>query len=93
MKPFGALAPHRDPPRNFKHGVFRGGSSPEDIYRRIVGGIEGTPMPSVPIATDHPQGLPIEQVWDLVNFVRSLQYSEVEALSSSSSLDDSKGAK
>lgn len=55
-------------PRNLAQGLYRGGRRPLDIYRRIRGGIEGGPMPK--------QGPAIkdEQVWDLVNFVRTLPY-------------------
>ncbi|MCA9131928.1 MAG: cytochrome c [Planctomycetales bacterium] len=60
----GALPPRKIVPRDFREGLFRGGSEPEHIYRRISLGIDGTPMPA---AT-----LPPEDIWHLVNFVRSL---------------------
>ncbi len=60
----GALPPRRITPRDFREGLFRGGSEPEHIYRRIAVGIDGTPMPA---AT-----LPEQDIWHLVNYVRSL---------------------
>lgn len=60
----GALPPRKITPRDFREGLFRGGSEPEHIYRRIAVGIDGTPMPA---AT-----LPEEDIWHLVNYVRSL---------------------
>ena len=60
----GALPPRKILPRDFRIGLFRGGSKPEQIYRRIAEGIDGTPMPA---AT-----LPVEDIWHLVNYVRSL---------------------
>ena len=60
----GALPVRKVSPRNFEQGVFRGGKAPEDLYRRIALGIEGTPMPAAAVGA--------EQIWDLVNFVRSL---------------------
>lgn len=60
----GALPPRKISPRDFREGLFRGGSEPEHIYRRIAVGIDGTPMPA---AT-----LPEADIWHLVNYVRSL---------------------
>jgi mono/diheme cytochrome c family protein len=59
----GALPPRRTLARDFRLGLFRGGSEPERIYRRIAEGIDGTPMPAAAI--------PTEDIWHLVNFVRS----------------------
>ncbi len=60
----GALPPRKIVPRDFREGLYRGGSEPEQIYRRIAAGIDGTPMPA---AT-----LPPNDIWHLVNYVRSL---------------------
>lgn len=68
----GALPPVKDIPRKFQFGAFRGGHEPEDIYRRIVGGIDGSPMPAVAMRPRIEQGLTQEQVWELVSYVRSL---------------------
>lgn len=49
-------------------GRLKGGSAPLDIYRRILGGINGTPMPSFrTILWAEP-----ESIWDLVAWVRHL---------------------
>ena len=61
----GALPPRRILARDFRLGLFRGGSEPERIYRRIAEGIDGTPMPAAAI--------PPEDIWHLVNYVRSLE--------------------
>ena len=66
----GAFKPRYISPRNLQLGVFRGGNRPEDIYRRIANGIEGTPMPSAPT-------LASEEIWALVAFVRQLRFESV----------------
>ncbi|QEG43566.1 cytochrome c [Roseimaritima ulvae] len=65
----GALEPKNIQPRNFAEGVFHGGSTPQDLYRRITVGIAGTPMPAV---TFVPGEFEKQDVWHLINFVRSL---------------------
>ena len=72
MRELGALQPRHIQPRNLQSGVYRGGGRPEDLYRRIVLGIEGTPMPAVPLQPDNPLGLSERDVWDLINFLLSL---------------------
>jgi mono/diheme cytochrome c family protein len=76
VRPFvllGALKPRNIMPRNLLEGAYRGGSSPEDIYRKIVHGIEGTPMPAAAMgSTSSPTTLSDEDVWHLVNYVMSL---------------------
>ncbi len=54
-------------PRDLTQGIYRGGRRPLDIYRRIRGGIPGTPMPGADKLSD-------EQIWDTVNFIMSLPY-------------------
>ena len=61
----GALPPRRILARDFRLGLFRGGSEPERIYRRIAEGIDGSPMPAA--------ALQPEDIWHLVNYVRSLE--------------------
>ena len=68
----GALPIRKVSPRNFQEGVFRGGDSPESLFRRISLGIEGTPMPAAPVAP--------EEIWDLVNYVRSLKVEQADDL-------------
>lgn len=73
MLELGALKPRNILPRNLTLGAFRGGDSPEELYTRIVLGIEGTPMPAAPLKPANPQGLEEREVWDLVNYLLSLQ--------------------
>ncbi|MFU7562186.1 cytochrome c [Roseiconus sp. JC912] len=69
----GAMPPKNALPRNFTEGVFRGGSSREDLYRRITQGIEGSPMPAA--STFVPGEYEKVDIWHLINFIRSLQES------------------
>ena len=55
-------------PRNFKEDIFKGGSEPEDIYRRVMLGIPGTPMPSSKDLLKEPQ-----DPWALVYYVLKLK--------------------
>jgi len=81
----GMLQPRTIRPRNLRQGVFRGGLRPIDIYWRIMNGIEGTPMPA--LATNiRKEGDPPEakklnaaEIWDLVNYVQSLQYESINS--------------
>ncbi|MFO0941709.1 MAG: cytochrome c [Pirellulales bacterium] len=75
MKPLlkaGGLKPESMKPRDLRKGVFRGGSAPQDIFARIVNGIEGTSMPAAALQKNVPDGMTSDQIWDLVNFVLSL---------------------
>ena len=49
-------------------GMLHGGNRPVDIYRRIYGGINGTPMPSFAHALKNEP----ETVWNLVAYVMSV---------------------
>ena len=71
----GALPPHTINPRNFAEGVFRGGATPEDLYRRITVGIAGTPMPAITFVEGE---LESDDVWHLINFIRSLEEPPTE---------------
>jgi len=53
-------------PRDFTTGVFRSGSTPEDVFIRVKTGLSGTPMPGFTTYKD-------EQIWDLVHFILSLK--------------------
>lgn len=67
LQAMGALPPRRIVPRDFRLGVYRGGADPEKIYLRISQGIDGTPMPAA-------EGvLQPGDIWDLINYVRSLE--------------------
>ena len=76
----GALPPLNALPRNFAEGVFRGGASSKDLYRRITQGIDGTPMPA---ATFVDGQFEETDVWHLINFIRSLQTKEANDLQTS----------
>jgi mono/diheme cytochrome c family protein len=79
----GLLPPRTIRPRNLRLGVFRGGMRPIDIYWRLMNGIEGTPMPALATnvrqASDPPEAKKLmpEELWDLVNYVESLQYESI----------------
>lgn len=51
--------------RDLTRGRFRGGSSGTAIYRRIVCGVPGTPMPAA-------ENIAPDDVWQLVDYVRYL---------------------
>ena len=53
-------------PRDLTTGVFRAGNSSADIYRSIMTGINGTPMPS------YGSSIPPEDIWALVHYIQSL---------------------
>ena len=53
-----------------KRWTFRRGSAPQDIYRTVSIGVEGTPMPSFAEDLDE------ERRWHLVNYVLSLSPAE-----------------
>ncbi len=56
-------------PRDLTLGVFKGDPAPESVYRRIVAGLPGTPMPM----SDYLYG---DDAWHLVHYVRSLSSDE-----------------
>ncbi len=79
MRQAGALRPRQIHPRKLSWGVIHGGDDPEMIYRRLVTGIAGTPMPGLLVEESEvdggpspPVGLTPDQVWDLVVYVRHL---------------------
>jgi mono/diheme cytochrome c family protein len=53
-------------PRDFTTGVFRAGSTPEDVFIRIKTGLSGTPMPGYPNLKD-------DEIWDMAHFILSLK--------------------
>lgn len=65
----GALPPVNAVPRNFATGEFHGGGRAKDLYMRITQGIEGSPMPAVTFVEGEFEE---DDVWDLINFIRSL---------------------
>jgi mono/diheme cytochrome c family protein len=56
-------------PRDLTAGIFKGNPTPENVYRRIVAGLPGTPMPM----SDYLHG---ETAWHLTNYVLSLSSEE-----------------
>ena len=73
-----ALPPRTITPRNLRQGIYRGGRRPLDLYRRIYAGINGAPMPGVGPASPGAQGtLTPQEIWALVDYVRSLPYEAV----------------
>ncbi len=52
-------------PRDLTQGIFKGGPEPQQIYRRIVAGLPGSPMPM----SDWAYG---DDAWHLAHFVLSL---------------------
>ena len=76
LKPYlavGGLKPVAISPRDLRLGVYRGGAEPADLYRRIVQGIEGTPMPAVALKPENPQGLSEDEVWALVAYILNMK--------------------
>ncbi|WP_253160149.1 cytochrome c [Stieleria tagensis] len=81
----GAMPPKNALPRNFTEGVFRGGGTSADLYRRILTGIEGTPMPA---STFVPGQYEQDDIWNLINFVRSIKEPSEDPLAPASDTAD-----
>jgi mono/diheme cytochrome c family protein len=62
--------------RNLRLGIYRGGRRPVDLYRRMHVGIKGTPMPAQGPAPGNPGVLNPDQIWAVVEYVRTLPYEE-----------------
>jgi len=56
-------------PRDLTQGIFKGGAKPEHIYRRIIAGLPGSPMPM----NDWAYG---DDAWYLTHFVLTLSSPE-----------------
>ncbi|MEM6691879.1 MAG: c-type cytochrome [Planctomycetota bacterium] len=74
----GAMEPRNALPRNFTEGIFRGGASNEDLWYRITLGIDGSPMPA---ATYVDGQFEEDDIWHLINFIRSLQKAPTNPVS------------
>lgn len=74
------LPPQKLRPRNLRLGVYRGGRRPVDLYRRIHAGIVGSQMPQFGPAPGQPATLKPEEIWHLVDYVRSLPYEPESGL-------------
>lgn len=59
-------------PRDFTRGIFKGGRDPENVYRRIMRGMPGSPMPG------HAALKPGE-IGDIVHFILSLSDADAPA--------------
>jgi len=81
FKQKGALPPRTIHPRNLRLGVYRGGRRPIDLYWRLKNGIDGTPMPAVPMlpadAQPGAKGLSETDLWSLIDYVRNLPYEPI----------------
>ena len=55
------------PAADFNYGLYKGGGRPEDLYRTLLTGMAGTPMPSFADAIANE-----EEAWALVYYVLSL---------------------
>lgn len=79
------LTPRNIIPRNLREGVYRGGRRPVDLYLRILNGIDGSPMPAAVLkpqgAPPNAKGLTNEDIWHIVDYVRSLPYESLGASS------------
>lgn len=73
MKAAGALTPRQSLPRKLQWGVFHGDDSDAALYRRLVVGIAGTPMPGL-LLKDKPDAVGVEpaDVWAIIAYLRSL---------------------
>jgi mono/diheme cytochrome c family protein len=56
-------------PRDLTAGVYKGPPDPEHVYRRIAGGLPGTPMPSSSYLSE-------DDTWGLVHYVREMSSEE-----------------
>jgi mono/diheme cytochrome c family protein len=65
-------------PRDVTQAIYRGGRRPVDLYYRIYGGINGTPMPAFVTpgqkSDDEWARNGWDKVWDMVNFIQALPY-------------------
>ncbi|MCY3005315.1 MAG: cytochrome c [Planctomycetota bacterium] len=69
----GGMKPLPLKPRSIVEGHFRGGRTPEDLYRRIRYGIAGSPMPAAAVVESREEpGLVDDDLWHLVNYVLSI---------------------
>jgi mono/diheme cytochrome c family protein len=76
MRAVGALRPRQSLPRNLSWGVFHGDDSDEALYRRLVTGIAGTPMPGLLLKQSvDGVGVSPEEVWAIIAYIRSLNES------------------
>lgn len=53
-------------PTNISIGIFKGGTSGEELYKRIATGLDGSPMPS------YADEASPDEIWDVVHYTQSL---------------------
>lgn len=76
------------PPADFTYGVFKSGPTPHDLYRTIMVGVAGTPMPAHLALKDQFAAVPgvkpeTDAPWALVAYLKSLEsHSQVAAIGS-----------
>jgi len=77
----GALPPRILAARNLRHGEYRGGRRPVDIYLRIRNGIYASQMPAIgirrPTEPPTPTKITEQEIWHVVDYVLSLPYEDV----------------
>lgn len=56
-------------PRDLTAGIYKGSSEPGEVYKRILAGLPGTPMPSSPYLYG-------DDAWRLAHFVREMSSDE-----------------
>ena len=81
MLSVGAFPPRKLSPRNLRHGVYRGGNKPIDLFRRVKNGIAGTPMPAAPPKFDDEHNID-DDVWCIVEYIRQLPRENAKMASS-----------
>ncbi len=72
-------------PADLASGVFKSGSANEDLYRTIVVGVPGTPMPPFHDKVLRPRAdgtIDDSDVWALVAYIKSLARPRLEGVSS-----------
>lgn len=73
LRKWSGLRPKSLPARDLTRGSYRAGSEPQALFRRIVQGIDGTPMPAINRVTEPSSvGLTDQQIWSIVHYVRSI---------------------
>ncbi len=74
MRSAGALRPRQALPRKLDWGVFHGNNSDDALYRRLVTGIAGTPMPALLLQDKAGSvGVTPDDVWSIIAYIRSLR--------------------
>jgi mono/diheme cytochrome c family protein len=69
----GALPPKTIKPRNLREGIYRGGKTADDLYRRIRHGIPYAPMPAIAtVSSPEEAGLMDKDLWHIVNYVMAM---------------------